>query len=404
MNIRSPETMNHGNLPAPLLEIVWVTVMFNRTKNAERIERQIKRFEKSAWRRLRKLAGLSPRLADLIESFPAAAYVLATSQVPPEASGETVRRVKNGESLKDAVQPLGLPMWLKRVPPEAFSGAIVGAPDGEKFARQIAGRIPEDPGLAWNWLAWVCFAGRAGDADFALWIAGQKRPFPRPLHGQCNPLRPLAAFAWVSRHDHGLAREFIDKPWQPSMRFEKSVTAMQIWLDRVAQEFRPKRPRRGPGRYSQRDPAGLRMVPLRTGPQLRDEGRAMNHCVGTYAHMVAHGECLIFSVRDGERRFATVELRRKGRNGPYVVAQLQGPGNSRVSEAVWHFVQGWTKRFEADPGLAFGSGESGFKIREAAWQDLFGAYNAAKCDNALTAAPQTLEQLLLEAELLRELR
>lgn len=375
--------------------------MMIETVKEQAIAHQINRFERGARRRLRKLAGLSPRLGDLILSFPGAAFAIATSSIDPDLTGEAVRRVKAGCSLKEVAQPLGLPMWLKRVPPEAFTGQLTVLPDGDMFAQKIAQRIPQNPAYASCWLNWVSFAGLAGDHEFALWIAAQKPPFVRPVPVVQVPLRPLAVFAWLSNHGEGPARELIEKPWQPSMRFETATEAMRKWLDAIAQRFRPVRPRRGPGRYSRRNSGnGLRMVPLRTGPQLREEGRVMNHCVGTYAHLVASGECQIFSVRKGEIRLATMEIRRHGQRKAYGIIQLQGPGNSRVPEPVPSFARSWVERYSNDPASALVADDEEFTIAPAAWRQLWSPYADAKGWNGLEATPASLDKLLAEADLL----
>ncbi|MBU2582985.1 MAG: PcfJ domain-containing protein [Alphaproteobacteria bacterium] len=375
--------------------------MLTKSEKEKAIAHQIARFERSARRRLRKLAGLSPRLGDLILSFPGAAFAIATNSFDPDRTGEAVRRARDGLSLRDVAQPLGLPMWLKRVPPEAFAGRLSSLPDGEKFARQIAGRIPQNPAYASCWLNWVSFAGTAGDEDFALWIAAQKPPFVRAVPINQVPLRPLALFAWFSIHGQGPARELIEKPWQPSMRFETATEATRRWLDSIASRFRPQRPRRGPGRYSrQRKAAGLRMVPLRNGSQLRDEGRAMNHCVGTYAHLVASGECLIFSLRTGENRVATMEIRQNRELKAFYIVQLQGPGNVRVPAEVSNFAGAWVERYTADPATALVTDDEEFMVNPAAWHQLFEPYAAAKGWTGLEAEPASLEKLLVEADLL----
>jgi PcfJ-like protein len=380
---------------------VWVTIVISQIKKAEAIEQQIGRFERSARRRLRRLASISPRLGDLIISFPAAAYVIATNSVGPDAAGEAVRRVKEGSSLQDVAKPLGIPMWLKRVPPEAFSGSPTAFPDGEKFARRIAGRIPQNPAHAVCWLNWVCFAGQAADEEFALWIAAEKPPFARPLPTDRVPLRPLAIFAWFSLHPRGLAHELMEKPWQPSMRFPKALSAMQAWLDRIARLFKPERPRRGFGRYSRRPSGGLRMVPLRTGPQLREEGRIMNHCVGDYAQQVATGQSLIFSVRDGVDHIATLEIRRQAHRNGYSINQLHGPSNRRPSEGVRIFARNWVDQFSADPTLALQTNSEEFTLKPAQWKELWQPYTAAKGNAGLELNPANLEALFAEADALR---
>ncbi len=378
-----------------------MTIVITTTEKQQAIERQIRRFDRSVQRRLRKLAGLSPRLGDLILSFPAAAFAIATDSAPPVATGEAVRRVKEGCGLRDVANPLGLPMWLKRVPPEAFNGKLSALPDGEKFAQKISGRIPENPAYATCWLNWVSFAGQAADEEFALWIAGRKPPFVRPLPIEQTPLRPLALFAWFSKTSDGQARDLIKKPWQPSMRFAKATEGMQLWLDEVARLFKPVRPRRGPGRYSRRIEGGLRMVALRTGPQLREEGRLMDHCVGTYAHLVAAGDCMIFSVREGEQRLATVEVRRHGRSGAHQIVQLQGHANRRPNEQVRKFAHDWVARYGATPDRGLQPADSEFVVKPAVWNALWQPYLAAKGPVGLEASPGVLEKLLADADAIR---
>lgn len=375
--------------------------MITKTEKDLAIVQQITRFERGVRRRLRKLAGLSPRLGDLVMSFPGAAFAIATNSFGPDRTGEAVRRVKDGCNLKEVAQPLGLPMWLKRVPPEAFTGTLSVLPDGDKFARQITGRIPQNPAYATCWLNWVSFAGQAADDDFALWIAAQKPPFVRPVPVDRVPLRPLAIFAWVSIHGEGEVRELIQKPWQASMSFETATMAMRHWLDAIAMRFRPQRPRRGPGRYSRRrDGNGMRMVALRTGPQLREEGIAMDHCVGTYAHLVAAGECQIFSVRSGDSRLATMEIRQHGPHKKFNIVQLQGPGNRRVQGQVLDFARGWVERYSADPATALLADDEEFTINPAAWHQLWQPYATQKGWAGLETSPATLERLVTEADLL----
>lgn len=382
--------------------LFWVTTVITQNEKEIAIEQQIRRFERSARRRLRRLASLSPRLGDLILAFPGAAYAIATDAVEPNRTGEAVRRVKEGYGLREVAQPLGLPMWLKRVPPEAFSGTLAGLPDGEKFARQISGRIPKSPAAAAGWLDWVSFAGQSAGDEFALWIAGQKPAFAGNIRANAVPLRPLAIYAWFSMQSGGPAHALIEKYWQPSMRYEKATLAMQHWLDQVAALFKTERPRRGPGRYSRRHSAGLRMVPLRTGSQLREEGRAMNHCVGTYANLVAAGECLIFSIRKGDDRLATLEIRTPWRRNAYAIAQVQGPGNSRVSSEVWDFARNWVDRYSADPVGALGSDEGEFTVKPEQWSRLWGPYIEEKGSIGLEPHSANLEKLLAEAELLTQ--
>lgn len=378
--------------------------MTGHTIKEKELEAQIKRFQRSARRRLRRLANLSPRLADLIVSFPAAAYVLATNAVPVDVAGEAVRRVKDGCSLREVADPLKLPLWLRRVPPEALIGSLGEIPNSEKFAKQIANRIPRYPEQAQGWLNWVCFAGQAAHEDFALWVAARKPVNRGFAELEQVPLRPLAAFAWYSRQSAGAARELIEKPWQPSMNFETAVWVMQQWLDKIAKSFLATRPRRGPGRYKRRPASGLKMVPLRTGVQLRDEGAYMNHCVGDYVHLVARGECQIFSIREGAVRVATMEIRPRRKQSGYQIIQIQGPHNSRVVDPVVDFARTWVGRYEVDPSAALDGNQDIYDVQPGPWEKLWLPYMTAVGTQGLEPTVASLERLLADADLLRPVR
>lgn len=107
---------------------------------------------------------------------------------------------------------------------------------------------------------------------------------------------------------------------------------------------------------------GLDVVALRSGRAVFEEGKAMHHCVASYAADIYQNRSRIFSVRDGEKRLATFELKAVDRNdkpyrGKWVMIwepyQLQGPANGavseRVREAVFKFVE-LHERVRVGPG------------------------------------------------------
>ena len=58
--------------------------------------------------------------------------------------------VKEGRDLKRVARVLGLPLWTRRLPPEAFRAPFGDLPDGEVFNRKIVNLIPRDPGSGCN--------------------------------------------------------------------------------------------------------------------------------------------------------------------------------------------------------------------------------------------------------------
>lgn len=369
----------------------------------EAIERQIRRYHPSFRRRVRQYAGLSPRLADLVTSFPAAVVAIVSPELNASARGTATRMAKDGESLREVSRVLGVPYWARRLPPEVLAQPLNALPVGSNFEGRMAQLVPKNPEAARRWLQWVQFGHCAANSEFAMWLASQKF-FQREL-GLGFPLLPLAAYAWYSGVEEGAARELIDEPWNRRMPFSVAATATIAWIEKIVACFEaPRIRRRGPGRYSrQRVRNGYRVVPLRTAAQLHQEGSIMNHCVATYAALVAQGVCTILSVRVQDKRVATVEIRPRGTpGGGYAIVQLQGPGNTRVSEQIWRAVLEWLAVQPADPHAMLGVGDE-FVISPERWERIWRPYVTAKGVIGLSAEAATLNRLRRDADALRQI-
>ena len=272
--------------------------MFSRMEIAAQTEAQIVRFARGYRRRLRKMVVVSPRFSDLLFSFPAVAFALVSGFGTVENRGRTVALVKRGAPLRDVASALGLPMWLRKLPPEAFVEPFGDVPGGDAFARRVGAVIPRDNPSCGVWLRWLLAGYRDCDSRFAVWLGSQ------PIFGRIDPygtvpVSPIATFAWYSRRPvDDPARALIQRPWQPSMGFATAVEEAGAWVTRVAASTRPSARRRGPGRYSRKNAAkGLHFVVLQTRCELMEEGREMDHCVGSYADAVARGSlCLAGAV------------------------------------------------------------------------------------------------------------
>jgi len=88
------------------------------------------------------------------------------------------------------------------------------------------------------------------------------------------------------------------------------------------------------------------MREILSGRELAIEGRAMNHCVATYAGTIGLGRCSIWSLcRDGERAL-TIEADKAGMQ----VKQARGPCNRKPSPAEARWLRAWA----AENGLKVG--------------------------------------------------
>ncbi|MCP1830457.1 hypothetical protein J2R76_007157 [Bradyrhizobium sp. USDA 4532] len=141
------------------------------------LEHQLRRYHPHVQGRVRALAMRHTRLADLAASFPALLFALAVPRAGI-ASARARACVIDGRSLADAAAAAGIPLWLRRLPPEAFTAPITGLPDDELFRRQIANHLPPSPKLAPIWLKIRRGGCRARHGPAAVWIARELVPAP----------------------------------------------------------------------------------------------------------------------------------------------------------------------------------------------------------------------------------
>jgi hypothetical protein len=97
--------------------------------------------------------------------------------------------------------------------------------------------------------------------------------------------------------------------------------------------------------------ATWRIEELHSVDALRDESRAMNHCVQRYAHRCRAGSSAIFSVRhypaNDANHFAgvscaTVEVHPRTRK----VVQIRAPGNRAVNNTIVTIIREWAAAHE----------------------------------------------------------
>ena len=87
------------------------------------------------------------------------------------------------------------------------------------------------------------------------------------------------------------------------------------------------------------------LVELSSSAQLRAEGRALRHCVATYARRCQWGFCEIRSLRrigasSSVRSVATIEVDPRAR----AIVQARGMRNGRISARARDLVGQWARR------------------------------------------------------------
>ena len=190
------------------------------------------------------------------------------------------------------------------------------------------------------WLRWVAYGSAAAGPAFALWLA-QQDVYGIASAGR-TPLLPLAAYAWFSSSPGTVGRNLMRRPWSPHMQFEAALGETLAWLDRITLDyclgwFDAN------GWYREVYCGVYRFVPLLSRRSLEEEGARMNNCVASYAFKVASGRSLIYSVRRGERRVATLEVVADRRGVP-TINQLLGPHNRQTPCDVKRTADAWLAR------------------------------------------------------------
>lgn len=79
------------------------------------------------------------RLADLAVTFPGLLFALAVPRCGSSVA-HAIDLAIRGVPLKTLADVTGIPLWLRRIPPEAFETPVGDLPDGELFS--MADRQP----------------------------------------------------------------------------------------------------------------------------------------------------------------------------------------------------------------------------------------------------------------------
>ena len=185
----------------------------------ERREWRLQRFS-PPWRRsIASLTACSPELEDLAESFPALLFAFVSGFADAAATSRACCMVIDGACLKDVAHSIGLPLWLRRLPPEAFSAPLPRLPTDADYALRIANHLPRDAGSARQWLADLSTAATAAGPSFALWCARHIRP---GLLAE-DAVMMLGAWAWFSQTPGHLGHTLLRRPWSPEMSARRAL-------------------------------------------------------------------------------------------------------------------------------------------------------------------------------------
>jgi hypothetical protein len=193
-----------------------------------------------------------------------------------------------------------------------------------------------------------------------------RNPLLDPIH-----INPIIDFIWSRKYenrivfvDAGVAEEL--GPEQPnfSMRgrtVDSLLAAVDVWHRKLGREAKSgnlqwKKSPREPfsfveGSKQNKNMKVWRIRELLSSSELIAEGRAMQHCVASYARSCHNGSCSIWTMdaetEEGMEKLLTLEVNNAGN----LIRQVRGKRNRRQTEKEKEVVQRWATR----EGLALAS-------------------------------------------------
>jgi PcfJ-like protein len=273
-----------------------------------------------------RVVGLKPDVdEDHVRSFE---NFVVHEEARARQRAEAIKLVERGARLRDIAALMGLPMALRRVKP----GAV------RCISRQSIELLAYMPDSLPQMRFWLRVVGRVGyvSGDFAEWATKNAMQIPGgSVNERFSLLSDLAD--WV-RASHNVDR-FVVRPFSPDMSLRTVTKLSADWHEAIANSMD------GP-QYSFPQPwlpatrlNGYEIVPITNSAELYREGDAMHNCVGTYAGDVMVGKSYIYSVREDDKRMATVQVVRAG-DRP-ALAQIRGPCNAPAPKEIVAAVRRW---------------------------------------------------------------
>jgi hypothetical protein len=278
-------------------------------------------------------------IEDLAASFPALLFALATGHGTDEQRRAALDVILAGKKLKVAARLLGLPFWLRRLPPAALTGPLPVLPDDPDFALAVVPALPHHPEGMLPWLDFISLADRLAGRDVGLWFARHARLAP-PTTPTTEALWILA-WAFYSKRPETLAGRIQRHAWTPRTGPRAAREETANWRKRIEGLLAL-----GTGFpntwFADGTAMGYTFVALKGPEDLFAECASMRNCLDLYAMRLGHMRSRLFSVRSRGKPVATLELGlRSDEVGVPFIVQLRGIGNRRAAPSVWQAVHAW---------------------------------------------------------------
>jgi hypothetical protein len=304
---------------------------------SDALERQLKRYRPPFQRAVRGLAAQNSRLADLALSFPALLFALAVPR-PGLDPACAIACATKGDALAGVAAAADVPLWLRRLPPEAFTCRIAALPDSKLFRRQIANHLPSRKAGS-VWLQAVAEMAEVAHETAAVWIAREITREQRSV--KLDRLRLVGLWMWFSGQPETLGHKIIQKHWSPDMRFGSALDAADEWRMNVDIHINLGRGPIADLWLRSTRVAGYDFLPLASASEIVEEAAAMKNCLRSYGRDLAFNCSRLWSIRKDGRRVATLSVGIRHGDPLPNITELRAAGNKDVPPEVSWAVRRW---------------------------------------------------------------
>jgi hypothetical protein len=288
-----------------------------------------------------RAAAISKRASQIFDVFPLLGIAIYCPYRKDEGdswwnkASDGAAMVERGAKLNQVAAFMDVPMWTRKLKPAVAHWY-------DNVPNNLHCYLPEKTWEQRLWLRAIKSRG-ADNPDFAYWIARNVLNIGNRIYPVLGLLSDMND--WVSEAKRERPR-CITRPFSPDMSLETVRNENELWHQAIANRKAAKSKYKIPAPwYPAGQVNGYQIVPLVTAEELSKEGRAMHHCAGAYDYRVASGKCYLYSVRQGDKRVATVELvRDRGKVAP---VQIKAACNSEPPKDVKVAVRKWISELKA---------------------------------------------------------
>jgi hypothetical protein len=302
-----------------------------------------------------RATALSRRALQLTVAFPALSLAIFNDRSGRDESdrcNEAVQLIEAGAPMKTIADLMRVPIAFRKVKPGPADlvSLMRDVPDNQRLMHAY---MPASLPRMKLWLSCIREAEMTGPG-FVEWVAKHALEIGGTFEEVRNFLVDLRDWVWAcDPSNDGLTdgAQFVVRRFSPDMSLKTVTKLSGEWHKAVANDisgpnYEFPEPWCGAGRSGEYE-----IVPITNSADLYREGYVMHHCVGARGSAVQAGYVYIYSIREGQKRVATLELLRNGDS--IEIGELRGSCNSQVSPKIRRAVKSWLRS------------QSGFRLPKA---------------------------------------